>query len=102
MKILVTGAAGQLGHDLLREAGRRGHQAIGTDLGDRWTGLQMDITGAEAVSRTIHEINKRLSSDSCPILDGWGFIKLKLRFKVLKSECFSTIDKVNEYLVWTV
>ena len=46
--------------------------------------------------------HKRLSSDSCPILDGWGFIKLKLRFKVLKSECFSTIDKVNEYLVWTV
>ncbi len=32
MKILVTGAAGQLGYDLLREAGRRGHQAIGTDL----------------------------------------------------------------------
>ena len=57
MKILVTGAAGQLGHDLLREAGRRGHQAIGTDLGDRWTGLQMDITDAEAVRRTIHEID---------------------------------------------
>ena len=39
MKIFITGAAGQLGHDLLREAGRRGHQAIGTDLGDRWTDL---------------------------------------------------------------
>ena len=59
MKILVTGAAGQLGHDLLREAGRRGHQAIGTDLGDRWTGLQMDITDAEASAGVQPEDKKR-------------------------------------------
>lgn len=57
MKLFVTGAAGQLGHDIVKEAERRGHVAIGTDLGERWNGLQMDITDAEAVSRIIREIN---------------------------------------------
>ena len=57
MKLFVTGAAGQLGHDIIIEAEKRGHEVIGTDLGERWDGLQMDITDAEAVSRTIREID---------------------------------------------
>ena len=57
MKLFVTGAAGQLGHDIIIEAEKRGHEVIGTDLGERWNGLQMDITDTEAVSRTIREIN---------------------------------------------
>ena len=57
MKLFVTGAAGQLGYDIIKEAEKRGHEAIGTDLGERWNGLQMDITDAEAVRRTIREIN---------------------------------------------
>ena len=57
MKLFVTGAAGQLGYDIIKEAEKRGHQAIGTDLGERWNGLQMDIMDANAVSRTIREIN---------------------------------------------
>ena len=57
MKLFVTGAAGQLGHDIIIEAEKRGYEVIGTDLGERWNGLQMDITDAEAVSRTIREIH---------------------------------------------
>ena len=57
MKLFVTGAAGQLGYDIIKEAEKRGHQAIGTDFGEKWNGLQMDITDAEAVSRTIQEID---------------------------------------------
>ena len=56
MKLFVTGAAGQLGYDIIKEAEKRGHQVIGTDFGEKWNGLQMDITDAEAVSRTIREI----------------------------------------------
>ena len=56
MKLLVTGAAGQLGHDIIKEAERRGCQVTGTDLGDRWSGLQMDITDAEAVTKVIREV----------------------------------------------
>ena len=56
MKLLVTGAAGQLGHDIINEAENRGYKVTGTDLGDRWPGLQMDITDAEAVTQVIREI----------------------------------------------
>lgn len=38
MRILVTGARGQLGTDLMEELSRRGHEAIGADL------PEMDIT----------------------------------------------------------
>ena len=56
MKMLVTGAAGQLGHDIIKEAEKRGHEAIGTDLGEKWNGLQIDITDAEVVKQAIREI----------------------------------------------
>ena len=32
MKVFVTGAAGQLGHDVMEELVSRGHQAVGSDL----------------------------------------------------------------------
>ena len=44
MKVLVTGADGQLGTDLLWELRRRGHNAIGVDI------AEMDITDAQSVS----------------------------------------------------
>lgn len=44
MRILVTGKTGQLGHDVLLELERRGHEAVGTGSAD------MDITDESAVS----------------------------------------------------
>ena len=32
MKILVTGVGGQLGHDVMNELARRGHQGVGSDI----------------------------------------------------------------------
>ncbi|HJB45642.1 MAG TPA: dTDP-4-dehydrorhamnose reductase [Candidatus Mediterraneibacter surreyensis] len=40
MKALVTGAAGQLGHDVLNELSSRGHEAVGTDLAPEYSGVQ--------------------------------------------------------------
>lgn len=51
MKVLVTGAAGQLGHDVVGELTKRGHEAIGVDV------VEMDITDAEACRRVIGEAN---------------------------------------------
>lgn len=36
MKILVTGAAGKLGHDLVRELYSRGHDVVGSDIQEKY------------------------------------------------------------------
>lgn len=50
MKVLVTGAKGQLGSDLLAELKKRGHEAIGVDL------EEMNIVDADSVSREMTRI----------------------------------------------
>ncbi|MDR0962987.1 MAG: sugar nucleotide-binding protein, partial [Clostridium sp.] len=49
MKIMVTGAKGMLGTDLLQELDQRGHEPIGVDIED------MDITDQDATMRVIAE-----------------------------------------------
>lgn len=49
MRFLVTGTKGQLGHDVMEELALRGHEGVGVDV------EEMDVTDAEAVSRTIRE-----------------------------------------------
>ena len=41
MKVLVTGVAGQLGHDVMQELAKREIPAVGTDLKE---GIPLDIT----------------------------------------------------------
>lgn len=55
MKIIVTGVAGQLGHDVMNELAKRGHEGIGTDLAESYAGVQDDtyVTKAEYVSLDI-------------------------------------------------
>lgn len=67
MKILVTGVAGQLGHDVMNELAARGHEAIGSDIAPEYAGMQdgtavttapyiqMDITDGAAVARVLEE-----------------------------------------------
>lgn len=69
MKVLVTGVAGQLGHDVMNELAKREYDGIGTDIADSYSGVQdntavvgmpyvqLDITDAESVEKTIKEIN---------------------------------------------
>lgn len=51
MKVLVTGAKGQLGFDCVNELIRRGHEAIGADID------VMDITNQTQVSQVIRYVN---------------------------------------------
>ena len=51
MKVLVTGAKGQLGFDVTNELKRRGHIAVGMDIDD------MDITDAVSVEKVIMKAN---------------------------------------------
>lgn len=69
MQVLVTGVAGQLGHDVMNELAKREYDGIGTDIADSYSGVQdntavvgmpyvqLDITDAESVEKTIKEIN---------------------------------------------
>ena len=68
MKVLVTGVAGQLGHDVVNELAKRGHEAVGTDLAETYAGVQdgsavvtapyvsLDITDEAAVEATINDV----------------------------------------------
>ena len=58
MKIFVTGAAGQLGHDVIAVLAQRGHAVIGSDVADTCdtaTYVKLDITDASAVEAVLTE-----------------------------------------------
>ncbi len=69
MKILVTGVAGQLGHDVMNELSERSHEPIGSDIAPTYSGtddgtavttlpyIPMDITDENAVKQIIHDLN---------------------------------------------
>ncbi len=68
MKVFVTGVGGQLGHDVVNELFRRGHQAIGSDITPVYNGIQdgsaattseyysLDITDAAAVEAVLLQV----------------------------------------------
>ena len=63
MKVFVTGVTGQLGHDVINELMKRGHDAVGSGgrpaeaAGEHAAPyVQLDITDEKAVNRTINEI----------------------------------------------
>ena len=65
MKVLVTGANGQLGHDVMNELKKRGYEAIGSDIaGD--VDLLMDITDDESVKQV-----KEISPDAIIHCAAW-------------------------------
>lgn len=69
MKVLVTGVAGQLGHDVMNELAGRGLEGIGNDIAPEYSGvadgtavtsmpyIQLDITDEAAVNEKIREVN---------------------------------------------
>lgn len=68
MRFFVTGVNGQLGHDVMNELHKRGHEGIGSDIVSCYAGVAdgsavttmpyvgLDITDKEAVKRAITEI----------------------------------------------
>ena len=60
MKVFVTGVAGQLGHDVVNELTKRGHEAIGSDIAPTLETtvkyVPLDITDATAVEQTIQNV----------------------------------------------
>ena len=79
MKVLVTGACGQLGHDVMNELAVRGIDSIGADIQDAYSGIpdgtwvtrapyvKMDITDPE----TVHEVITEVSPDAVIHCAAW-------------------------------
>ena len=67
MKFFVTGVNGQLGHDVMNELYKRGHEGVGSDLADQYVGVDdnsavtsmpyrsLDITDRDEVLKVITE-----------------------------------------------
>ncbi len=65
MKVFVTGVCGQLGHDVICELGKRGNEAVGSDIQTEYAGVEdshyiknmtyvpLDITDAQDVDRVM-------------------------------------------------
>ena len=68
MKVLVTGVGGQLGHDVMNELARRGHQGVGSDITPVYSGIAdgsavtgmpyvaMDITNEQQVRQVMDQV----------------------------------------------
>ena len=68
MKVLVTGVGGQLGHDVMNELARRGHQGVGSDIAPGYSGIAdgsavtkmpyaaMDITNEQQVRQVMDQV----------------------------------------------
>ena len=69
MKFFVTGVGGQLGHDVMNELLKRGHEGVGSDIQTAYNGIidnspvskapyiPLDITDVDAVERVITAVN---------------------------------------------
>ena len=55
MKVFVTGAGGQLGHDCVKVLSGRGHEVVGSDLTEK-ADVMLDITDRNAVKRVVEEL----------------------------------------------
>ena len=69
VKFFVTGVGGQLGHDVMNELLKRGHEGVGSDIQMAYSGIidnspvskapyiPLDITDADAVEKVITAVN---------------------------------------------
>lgn len=67
MRVLVTGVGGQLGHDVMNELNIRGHEGVGSDISEQYSGgddgsavtkmtyVQLDLTDRAAVEKIIRK-----------------------------------------------
>ena len=100
MKVFVTGVAGQLGHDVMNELYKSGHQAIGSDISEKYSGINddspvvnmpyvsLDITNKEKVEKVLTEIKP----DAIVHCAAWTAVDL-----AEEKENIEKVRKINSY-----
>ena len=101
MKILLTGAGGQIGHDLIGTLSAAGHSVISTDLaprppshahaqGESW--LRLDVTDAEATETLIEKVKPDLVFHLAAILSARGEKDPKLAYDVNQTGTWNLLE----------
>jgi threonine 3-dehydrogenase len=101
MKILLTGAGGQIGHDLIGALVAQGHEVISTDLAPRppshahasgvaWE--RLDVTDAAAVQHTFTEIRPDLVFHLAAILSASGEANPRLAYDVNQTGTWNVLE----------
>jgi threonine 3-dehydrogenase len=101
MKILLTGAGGQIGHDLIGALVAQGHDVISTDLAPRppshahaegvdWQ--RLDVTDAAAVQHTFTEVRPDLVFHLAAILSATGEANPRLAYDVNQTGTWNVLE----------
>ena len=56
MKFFVTGVGGQLGHDVMNELLKRGHEGVGSDIQENYSGITVEagVSVIAAISAVLY------------------------------------------------
>lgn len=101
MKILLTGAGGQIGHDLIGALVAQGHEVISTDLAPRppshahaegvdWQ--RLDVTDAAAVQHMFTDIRPDLVFHLAAILSATGEANPRLAYDVNQTGTWNVLE----------
>jgi nucleoside-diphosphate-sugar epimerase len=101
MKILLTGAGGQIGHDLIGALVTQGHEVVSTDLAPRppshahaggidWQ--RLDVTDAAAVQHMFTEIRPELVFHLAAILSARGEQDPRLAYDVNQTGTWNVLE----------
>lgn len=101
MKILLTGAGGQIGHDLIGALVAQGHDVISTDLAPRppshahaegvdWQ--RLDVTDAAAVQHTFTDVRPDLVFHLAAILSATGEANPRLAYDVNQTGTWNVLE----------
>jgi nucleoside-diphosphate-sugar epimerase len=101
MKILLTGAGGQIGHDLIGALVAQGHAVISTDLAPRppshahaegvdWQ--RLDVTDAAAVQHTFTDVRPDIVFHLAAILSATGEANPRLAYDVNQTGTWNVLE----------
>jgi threonine 3-dehydrogenase len=104
MKILLTGAGGQIGHDLIGALVAQGHELISTDLaprppshahaGGKWQ--RLDVTDAKATEELLGDLKPELVFHLAAILSARGEKDPRLAYDVNQTGTWNVLEAARK------